>query len=157
MVDPINPAVESIAFLLGTWRGGGRGIYPTIADFEFEEELTVWHAGGGWITHVQKTNATDDGRPLHSEMGYWRPKEDGVIELVVTHSFGVVEMALGRVDDHSIELRSTNFIETPTAKKIDVAVRRFSVSGDELHYEVDMEFGGHPMQHHLEANLTRGG
>lgn len=151
----INAVVEPIGFLLGTWRGGGRGIYPTIADFEFTEELTVWQAGGGWLAHIQKTNALDDGRPLHSEMGYWRPKEGGVVELVVTHSFGVVEMSLGRVNGTNLELRSTDFVKTPTAKKIDVAVRRFSVSGDDLHYEVDMEFGGHPLQHHLRASLTR--
>lgn len=154
-MSPINPAVEPLAFLLGTWRGGGNGIYPTIADFSFEEELTVWHTGGGWIAHIQKTTATDDGRPLHSEMGYWRPKEDGIVELVVTHSFGVIEMALGRVDGTALELRSTDFIETPTAKTIDAAVRRFTVSSDELTYEVDMEFGGHPLQHHLRAALTR--
>lgn len=151
----VNPVVEPIAFLLGTWRGGGKGIYPTIADFEFEEELTFWHAGGGWLGHIQKTKATDDGRPLHSEMGYWRPKEAGVVELVVTHSFGVVELAKGSVEGVTLEFRSTEFIAAPTAKDIDVAVRRFSVSRDELRYEVDMEFGGHPLQHHLRATLSR--
>src|SRR3990170_8922153 len=135
----INPLVEPIAFLLGTWRGGGRGIYPTIADFEFEEELTVWHAGSGWLAHVQKTSATDDGRPLHSEMGYWRPKEDGVVELVITHSFGVVELSMGRVEATTLEFRSEHFMQTPTAKTIDRAIRRFTVDGDDLHYEVDME------------------
>ena len=150
-----NPIVEPIAFLLGTWRGGGKGIYPTITDFEFEEEVTFWHAGAGWIAHIQKTTSTDDGRPLHSEMGYWRPKENGIVELVVTHSFGVVEMAVGSLEGTAIELHSTNFIEAPTAKTIDAAVRRFSVSRDELRYEVDMEFGGHPLQHHLQATLGR--
>ena len=77
------------------------------------------------------------------------------MELVVTHSFGVVELALGSVDGTTLELRSTDFIAAPTAKDIDVAVRRFSVSEDELHYEVDMEFGGHPLQHHLRATLER--
>ena len=152
-----NPIVEPIAFLLGTWRGGGKGIYPTIDDFEFAEEVTFWHPGSGWIAHIQKTNSVADGSPLHSEMGYWRPKEDGVVELVVSHSFGVVEMAMGRVEGTSLEFRSTTFVETPTAKKIDEAVRRFTVDGDELTYEVDMKFGGHPMQHHLRATLTREG
>jgi len=154
MANP-NPVVEPVSFLLGTWRGAGRGIYPTIADFEFKEELTFWHAGGGWIAHIQKTNATDDGRPLHSEMGYWRPKENGVVELVVTHSFGIVEMAVGRVSGTAVEFRSTDFTKAPTAKTIEVAVRRFVVAGDQLQYEVDMEFGGHPLQHHLEADLKR--
>ena len=153
----LNPIAEPIAFLLGEWNGGGRGIYPTIADFEFTEELTVWHHGSGWLAHVQKTNAADDGRPLHSEMGYWRPKEGGVVELVVTHSFGVVEMGVGQIDGTTIEIRSTHFVKAPTAKTIDKAIRRFSVSGDELVYAVDMEFGGHPLQHHLQATLTRSG
>ena len=153
----LNPAVGSIAFLVGTWRGRGEGRYPTIADFSFEEELTVWHAGGGWLAHIQKTKALDDGRPLHSEMGYWRPKEGGVVELVVTHSFGVVEMALGRVRGTDLEFHSTSFVETPTAKTIAGAVRRFTVAGASLTYEVDMEFGGHPMQHHLRATLQKSG
>ena len=153
----VNPIVEPIAFLLGTWHGGGKGLYPTIADFEFEEELTFWHPGGGWIAHIQKTKATDDGRPLHSEMGYWRPQEDGVVELVVTHSFGVLEMGLGRVSGTEIEIESKTFVEAPTAKQIDAATRRFSVEGDVLTYEVDMEFGGHPLKHHLRAQLERAG
>lgn len=153
----VNPVVEPISFLLGTWRGEGKGIYPTIADFEFEEELTVWHSGGGWIAHIQKTKATDDGRPLHSEMAYWRPTEDGSVELVVTHSFGVIELGIGRVTGSSIEVHSERFVEAPTAKTIDKAVRRFSVDGDVLSYEVDMEFGGHSLQHHLRAALTRAG
>ena len=153
----VNPVVEPIAFLLGEWRGGGKGVYPTIADFEFEEELSVWHRGAGWIAHIQKTKATDDGRPLHSEMAYWRPKEDGVVELVVTHSFGVVEIGLGRVEGTTIEVRSNTIVEAPTAKTIVAAVRRFEVIGDALDYEVDMEFGGHPLQHHLRATLTRAG
>lgn len=153
----LNPVVQPIEFLVGTWRGSGKGVYPTIDDFSFEEELTVWHAGGGWLAHIQKTTATDDGRPLHSEMAYWRPKEDGVVELVVTHSFGVVEMGVGRVEGTSIEISSTTFAEAPTAKSIDAAARRFSVTGTELTYEVDMEFGGHPMQHHLRATLKRVG
>lgn len=151
----VNPIVEPIAFLLGTWRGSGKGVYPTIADFEFEEELTFWHPGGAWLAHIQKTNSTDDGRPLHSEMGYWRPKEDGIVELVISHSFGVVELAMGRTDATTLEFHSEKFMQAPTAVSIDRVVRRFRVDEDELHYEVDMEFGGHPMQHHLRATLQR--
>jgi THAP domain-containing protein 4 len=37
----IHPNLEkTVSFLIGTWKGEGVGIYPTIKTFEYEEELT---------------------------------------------------------------------------------------------------------------------
>ena len=152
----LNPALEPLEFLVGTWRGTGEGHYPTIADFAFEEELTFWHLGGGFLAHIQKTWSLADRAPLHSEQGYWKIQPSGV-ELVVAHSFAVTEVGYGIPEANSITIESRDFLKTRTAKDIEGSTRRYSVEGDVLSYSVDLEFGGHPLQHHLDAELNRVG
>ncbi|MGH2809136.1 MAG: FABP family protein [Actinomycetota bacterium] len=152
----LNPVLAPLAFLVGTWRGTGEGHYPTIEDFAFEEELMFWHLGGGFLAHIQKTWSPADRSPLHSEQGYWKIQPTGV-ELVVAHSFAVVEIGYGSPDGHSITIESRDFAKTTSAKTIDAATRRYSVDGNLMSITVDMEFGGHPMQHHLDAELKRVG
>lgn len=42
----MHPAVEPISFLIGTWRSiSAKGIYPTINDFSYSEELVYESIG----------------------------------------------------------------------------------------------------------------
>jgi THAP domain-containing protein 4 len=152
----LNPALEPLAFLVGTWRGTGEGHYPTIADFAFEEDLTFWHLGGGFLAHVQKTWSLDDRKPLHSEQGYWKIEPSG-IEVVIAHSFEVAEIGYGTAAPNTVTVDSTDFLASKDAKTVESARRRYSVDGDVLSYTVDLGFGGHPLQHHLDAELKRVG
>ena len=52
---PLHPDAEPLAFLLGTWRGTGRGEYPTIETFDFEEETRFWHAGASFLYYHLRT------------------------------------------------------------------------------------------------------
>ena len=47
----MHPDVEPISFLVGTWRGEGRGVYPTIASFDYGEEIR-FAAVPGWGTNA---------------------------------------------------------------------------------------------------------
>ena len=151
----LHEGLEPVAWLLGTWRGSGRGVYPTIADFSYEEELHFWHSGKPVMAYSSRTWSSDDGRALHAEMGYWRPQPHGTIEVVIAHSFGLTEIMKGRHDGHSVSLVSVSFEGTPTAKMVNAEQREMALEGDELHYEMGMAFGDNVMQNHLVARLKR--
>jgi hypothetical protein len=78
-----------------------------------------------------------------------------VVELVLAHPTGIVEVEEGRLDGGRIELASTTMAGTATAKEVTALRRRFDLDGDRLGYTVAMAAVGQPLQHHLAARLTR--
>jgi hypothetical protein len=152
---PLHPALEPISYLVGTWRGEGRGVYPTIADFTYSEESTWAHDGRPFLSYRQRTWNLATGAPSHSEVGFWRPKDEGRIEIVLAHTNGVVEVQTGTVSGNRIEVASTELASAPSAMTIGGLARVFEVDGDTLNYELAMAFGEHASQNHLTATLRR--
>ncbi len=167
----LHPAVDHLAPLLGTWRGGGRGDYPTIAPFEYAEEVTIGHVGKPFLTYSQRTKGVD-GAPLHAESGYLRPAGDRGLEMLLTHPSGIAEILVGEVTVTHFGLvvmlragidrlsgwtgpEGGRVVLAPTAKQVDAVERRISVDGDTMRYEVHMAAVGEPMTPHLEAALQR--
>ena len=155
MPPPLHPDVEVLAFLLGEWRGEGRGAYPTIDGFGYREEVVFGHVGKPFVSYTQRTWAVDDGRPLHTEAGYLRPQPDGRLELVVARPSGLVEVDEGVVRGAHVELTSTFIGRTPSAKDVTDVRRTVDVDGDIMRYQLEMAAVGQPRQLHLEAELRR--
>ena len=117
MTDALHPAIRPLAFLLGTWKGAGRGDFPTAHPFEYGEEMRIGHAGKPFLFYEQRTWNPADGTPLHSEAGYFRISDDGTVEFVVAQPTGIAEVLLGPLNGTSFDLHSTGILLTPTAKE----------------------------------------
>jgi hypothetical protein len=155
VVVNLHPDIEALAFLLGTWRGEGRGDYPTIEPFAYTEEIEITHVGKPFLVYGQRTRHIDDGRPLHAETGYWREASGGRVELVLAHPTGIAEIEEGTVSGTHLELATSNVAGTATAKEVTALRRVIDVDGDVLRYRLDMAAVGHPLTFHLEAELHR--
>lgn len=152
----LHPDLAEIAPLVGTWRGSGRGTYPTIEPFEYTEEV-VFAAPvlKPFLVYTQRTRHADTGEPLHTETGYLRTVEPGRVELVIAQPTGVAEVHAGTVSAGRIDLRSEAIALTPTAKEVVTVHRHLVVDGDVLRYRLEMGALGQAHQLHLEAELRR--
>ncbi len=152
---PLPPELAPLAGFIGTWRGEGRGTYPTIADFAYGEEICLRAPGRPFLVYEQRTWSLEDGRPLHAEAGYWRPKPDGRIEILVAQATGMVEVDEGTLGDGRIRVASRAVASAGTGPEVTSVERDLRVMGDELRYELRMAAVGQPLLLHLAAVLRR--
>ncbi len=153
----LHPHVAPLAALLGTWRGTGRGSYPTITSFDYTEEWTFTHTGKPFIAFVQRTRSPE-GRPMHTESGYLRCVGEGAVEIVAALPTGHVERGAGRADvgEGVLTVHTDAAVDgTPTAKEVARIVRTFRVEGDTLTIDLAMAAVGQELGHHLGSRLTR--
>jgi hypothetical protein len=155
-IGPLADEVRHLAFLLGTWRGRGKGEYPTVDPFEYGEELAFDHVGDAFLTYEQRSWLLDDGAPLHFERGFLRPgAAPGVLELTLGHPLGLTEVSEGTVDDGEITLMTRTVARTTTGLPMTGLIRRYRFSGDRCRYELDMATERTPTSRHLSGELRR--
>ena len=151
---------EPLAPLLGTWRGPGRGSYPTIDDFDYTEELVFGHVGKPFLSMGQRSRDLLTGEPLHAEAGYLRARPDGAVELTVAQPSGIVEVDVGSVTETSdglvVELESAQLSLTPSAKSVTAVRRRLCLTGTTLVSELWMAAVGEAeLIHHVRSELSQ--
>jgi hypothetical protein len=159
--DPaLHPDVAPLSFLLGTWRGTGEGQYPTVDPFRYGEEMTFTHVGDPFLAYEQRSWSLADGAPLHFERGFLRGGDDGVVELVLAHPLGIVEVSTGTLSGDGgsrvLDLASATMAHTPTGDRVTALQRHLEVEGDTMVYTLDMEMERVPLSPHLRAELRRG-
>ena len=156
VIGRLPGAAAPLAFLLGTWRGGGRGEFPTMEAFDYREQMTFDHVGDAFLLYVQRSWLATDGTPLHFERGFLRPGEGpGDVELTLAHPLGLTEVSEGRLEAGVMELTSTNVGRTGTGMPLRSLHRRYRVEGEHLRYELDMETDSTPLGRHLTGDLVR--
>ncbi|WP_283138781.1 FABP family protein [Rhizohabitans arisaemae] len=156
-----HPDLEHLAFLLGRWEGAGVGGYPTIESFNFGQEIVFGHNGKPFLSYLSRTwllnEAGDRVRPLATESGFWRPRPDRQVEVCLAHPTGIVEIYLGEVVFHKIELRTDVVARSASAKEYSAGHRLYGLVKGDLMYAYDMAAAGKPLQSHISAHLKRVG
>ncbi|WIX81074.1 FABP family protein [Amycolatopsis carbonis] len=157
----LNDACLALLPMVGVWRGEGEVDYPTIeGPVKFAQQLTIAHDGRPFLTHEARTWLLDDEgnviRPAARESGFWRPQEDDTIELLLTHSSGIVELYYGKPRNQtSWELGTDAVIRTATAKDVTAAQRLYGLIEGSLGYVEERAMMGQEMQPHVSALLHR--
>ncbi|KAL0328686.1 UNVERIFIED_CONTAM: UPF0678 fatty acid-binding protein-like protein [Sesamum calycinum] len=151
----VHPAVQPLSYLLGTWRGQGEGSFPTISPFKYSEELQFSHAPNKpVIAYSSKTWKLSSGEPMHSESGFWRPKLDGTIEVVIAQSTALVEVQKGTYDAEQRRVKLESAL-VGNATKVKEINRVYEVVNGELSYMVEMATNLTSLQAHLKAVLKK--
>jgi hypothetical protein len=130
------------------------------------QEISFSHNGKPFLSYTSRTWRLDDdgqiGPPLGTESGYWRPRPDNQIEVMLAHPTGIVEIYLGEVTGTRIEMATDVVARTATAKKVTAGHRLYGLVGagtpgeqQDLAYAYDMAAMGQELQPHLSAQLKR--
>jgi nitrobindin-like protein len=154
-VPAVHADLSPLMFLIGTWRGGGNGEYPTIGPFRYGEEMLFEHVGDPFLLYSQRSWLEPGGAPLHFERGFLRPGGPGRVELVLAHPLGLTEVAEGTLEGTALQTASTAMGRTGTGDPVTSLVRRWLVDGDVLAYELDMATATTPLARHLTGELRR--
>ncbi|NYG54670.1 heme-binding beta-barrel domain-containing protein [Nocardioides perillae] len=157
--DNLHPDCGPVAWMLGTWRGNGKGDYPTIEAFDYGQELIFTHDGRPFFHYMARSWIVDaDGQKLREgaiETGFLRCRGEGKVELLLTHHTGIAEIWYGEADGGKLELTTDAVVRTESAKEVTGGKRLYgNVEGDLL-YAVDLAAVGQPLQPHLWARLQR--
>ncbi|WP_199429453.1 FABP family protein [Qaidamihabitans albus] len=158
----LNDACLALLPLVGVWRGEGEISYPTIdGPFRFAQQLTISHDGRPFLCHEARSWLLDaDGnviRPAARETGWWRPQADDTIELLLTHSSGILELFYGKPTKQTAwELGTDAVVRSVSAKDVTAAKRLYGIVGNgDLGYVEERAMVGEPMTPHASALLHR--
>lgn len=148
--------------LIGVWRGTGEAVYPTIdGPRRFGQQIIFAHDGRPFVAYESRSWLLDEAgeviRPAARESGFWRPGADDAIEVLLTHSTGIMELYYGSIRTQtSWELATDAVVRTSTAKEVVSAQRLYGVvEGGDLAYVEERAMVGQPSQPHISARLSR--
>lgn len=149
-----------VAWMIGHWEGAGHSRQPSGEDQQFAVTLDFAENGGNYLHHIMQWFTTDEvGRPVKSlgmETGFWRPKPDGDIEVVIAHPLGIAEVYLGKIEGAKIEMRTDVVARTITAETpVTGGHRLYGNVDSDLMFALDRGTSDHEMQPYLWARLTR--
>ncbi|SQI24527.1 FABP family protein [Corynebacterium jeikeium] len=106
--------------LIGVWRGQGQAAHPGEEEFTFGQQVVFAHDGENRISYDSRTWRMDeDGQPTETpgrrESGFLRINDDDEIEMILTHSDGMVEILYGSpLNERAWQLESASTMATAT-------------------------------------------
>ena len=157
--ENLHPDLMPLAWLVGTWRGKGRGEYPNVPGFQYAQEISFNHDGRPFLNYFSRSWIIDENdeivRPAASEVGFWRIKENNVLEVILAHNTGIAEGWVGLVQGAKIQLAMDQGYSSPSAKIVTAGSRLYGLVEGELFTSYDMAADGQTLQAHLWSSLER--
>src|SRR4051812_32751224 len=139
----VSEEILSVLPLLGEWHGEGvLSGGGSDADLRFGQWVRFSHDGRGFLAYESRTwRLTDDGAivgPDARESGFWRPRGNDDVELLVTSPEGVVEIYVGSArTTTSWELAPDVLARPRAAPGVTRAVRLYGIVDGALLYAID--------------------
>jgi hypothetical protein len=157
--ENLHPDLMPLAWLVGTWRGKGRGEYSNVPGFQYAQEVSFNHDGRPFLNYFSRSWIIDENdeivRPAASEVGFWRIKENNVLEVILAHNTGIAEGWVGLVQGAKIQLAMDQGYSAPSAKIVTAGSRLYGLVEGELFTSYDMAAQGQTLQAHLWSSLER--
>ncbi len=160
----LSSSMLALLPLVGVWRGEGEGNDPDTGDYRFGQQIVVSHDGGDYLTwEARSWVIAEDGSyggPDLRESGFWRVGIDGddeVLELLLTHSSGIVELFYGQaLTQSSWELATDVVIRSQSGIVVGGAKRLYGiVEGGDLGYVEERISADGALEPRLSARLQR--
>ena len=158
----LHPQCQSLAPLVGVWRGEGLAQYPSLlGEFRYGQQITFAHDGRPFLVYEARAWLLSPSgqvlRPAAREVGWWRVDEEETIEVVLAHMFGICEIYYGgRTGETAWELVADTIARTDTARETTAAIRLYGiVENGDLAYAEERALRGLPLKPHLSAQLSR--
>lgn len=149
----VHPDLAELAFLLGTWRGDGEGIWPPGETFRYGEEMSFEDVGLDAIVYTQRSWELPDGDAIHLERGFVRAGGPGRVEFTLAHPLGIAEVSEGTVVGSTIEVASSSVALTSTGSAVTELRRRLEVRDGALTCELHMAMHGTELTWHVRSRL----
>ena len=149
----------SVLPLLGEWHGEGQAAGAE-GDHRFGQWVRFAHDGRDFLFYESRTwRIAADGSvegPDTRESGFWRPRGDDEVELLVASPDGLVEIYVGAArTTTSWELTSDVLARTPDHPDVASATRLYGIVEGALMYAVDRAATGAPLRPTMSARLER--
>ncbi|WP_330183606.1 FABP family protein [Nocardia sp. NBC_01503] len=160
----LSSSMLALLPLVGVWRGEGEGNDPETGDYRFGQQIIVSHDGGDYLTWEARSWVIDSegeyAGPDLRESGFWRVGIDGddeVLELLLTHSSGIVELFYGQaLTQSSWELATDVVIRSQSGIVVGGAKRLYGiVEGGDLGYVEERIAPDGALEPRLSARLQR--
>jgi hypothetical protein len=159
----VSPEILSVLPLLGEWHGEGvlnGAAAGSDTDLRFGQWIRFSHDGRGFLAYESRTwRLTDDGAivgPDVRESGFWRPRGQDDVELLVTSPEGLVELYVGSArTTTSWELSTDVLARTPDAPQVSRAVRLYGIVEGALLYAIDRAGSDEQLRPLMSARLER--
>ena len=160
MSNQSTTSIQVLDLLEGTWKGEGRGQFPTVTSFDYRETLIFTRRDEKTLAYEQRTQKRYDGQSewleSHWENGFIRILENGELELM-NIQIGRSEVLIGNIESFDAMFRIHFVSKTITNDpRMISSARRFELEGDSLRYEMEMQTTKvNQSTQHLKIGLQR--